>query len=240
MTDQEFIGKRVLVVGGTSGVGPAVTRAFDERGAVVTVAAPTGSPSLPPRLAHVDVLTYSTTDTELLARLVEDLGRVDVAVVLANTIRRSDALTMPAADVEALIREKLTIPLLFIRETARRMADGGGGRVITFISMSGKTGTHEEVAVPAAGMGGLISFSRSLAVDLAPRGVTVNVVATALFEPNTSALPEDRQQHLLQGIPVGRFGDPEEAAHAALYLASPKAGFVTGETLNLSGGRFMD
>jgi 3-oxoacyl-[acyl-carrier protein] reductase len=89
-------------------------------------------------------------------------------------------------------------------------------------------------------MGGLISFSRSLAVDLAPRGVTVNVVATALFEPNTSALPEDRQQHLLQGIPVGRFGDPEEAAHAALYLASPKAGFIMGETLNLSGGRFMD
>jgi NAD(P)-dependent dehydrogenase (short-subunit alcohol dehydrogenase family) len=238
--DHELVGTRVLVVNGTSGVGPSVARAFAERGAVVTVAAAADSPQLPPELAHLDVLAHSTSDPEQLPALFERAGRVDVVLILANSIRRSDALTMPAPEVEALIREKLTIPLLCIREAGRRMAADGGGRVITFISMSGKTGTHEEVAVPAAGMGGLISFSRSLAVDLASRGVTVNVVATALFEPNTSALPKERQQHLLQGIPVGRFGDPEEAAHAALYLASPKAGFVTGETLNLAGGRFMD
>jgi NAD(P)-dependent dehydrogenase (short-subunit alcohol dehydrogenase family) len=240
MSAQELRGTRTLVINGTTGVGPAVVRAFSERGADVTVAAAQASPGLPCDLAHLTVLEHSTTDPEQAERLFRRVGEIDVAVILANSIQRSDALSLPVDDVEAVIREKLTTPMVCIREAAKGMAERGGGRVITFISMSGKTGTHEGVAVPAASMAGLIGFSRSLAVDLAPRAVTVNVIATALFHPNASALPPERQEHLLGGIPVGRFGDPEEAAHAALFLASPKAAFVTGETLNLSGGRFMD
>lgn len=240
MSDQELLGRRTLVVNGTTGVGPAVVRAFSGRGADVVVAAPPTSPRLPEDLTDVSVLEYAANDPLQVGPLFSRAGQIDVAIILANSIQRSDALTLPVPDVEAVIRDKLTMPMLCIREAASRMAERGEGRVITFISMSGKTGTHEGVAVPAAGMAGLIAFSRSLAVDLALRSVTVNVIATALFNPNASALPPDRQQHLVAGIPVGRFGDPEEAAHAALFLASPKAAFVTGETLNLSGGRFMD
>jgi NAD(P)-dependent dehydrogenase (short-subunit alcohol dehydrogenase family) len=240
MSDQELLGRRTLVVNGTTGVGPAVVRAFSAGGADVVVAAPPTSPRLPEDLSEVSVLEYAASDPSRVGPLFSRAGELDVAIILANSIERSDALTLPVADVEAVIRDKLTMPMLCIREAAGTMAERGGGRVITFISMSGKTGTHEGVAVPAAGMAGLIAFSRSMAVDLAPRSVTVNVIATALFNPNASALPPDRQRHLVTGIPVGRFGDPEEAAHAALFLASPKAAFVTGETLNLSGGRFMD
>jgi NAD(P)-dependent dehydrogenase (short-subunit alcohol dehydrogenase family) len=240
MSDHDLDGRRTLVVNGTTGVGPAIVRAFAQRGADVVVAASATSPALPEDLTDVGVLDYRPDDPTHVADVVSQAGDLDVAIILANSIQRSDALTLPVPDVEAVVRDKLTMPMLCIRETASRMAARGGGRVITFISMSGKTGTHEGVAVPAAGMAGLIAFSRSLAVDLAPRSVTVNVVATALFKPNASALPPERQEHLLAGIPVGRFGEPEEAAHAALFLASPHAAFVTGETLNLSGGRFMD
>jgi NAD(P)-dependent dehydrogenase (short-subunit alcohol dehydrogenase family) len=120
------------------------------------------------------------------------------------------------------------------------MADRGRGRIISFSSMSGKTGVHPGVGPFAAAKGGLIAFSRVLAAELAPRGVTVNVIATSLFEPQVAVLDDDHRKRVLAGIPVGRFGRSVEAADAALFLASDDAGYITGETLNMSGGRFMD
>jgi 3-oxoacyl-[acyl-carrier protein] reductase len=120
------------------------------------------------------------------------------------------------------------------------MAKRGRGRIIVFASMSGKTGPHHNVGPFAAAKGGLLAFVRVLAAELAEHGVTVNGIATALFEPQVAAMTEEKRAALRRGIPVGRFGRPDEAAHAVLFLASGKAGFVTGECLNLSGGRFMD
>ena len=140
--------------------------------------------------------------------------------------------------VKRVIDDELTNPVLTILEAARRMVPRGRGRIISFCSMSGKTGTHKHVAPFAAAKGGLIAFSRALATDLAPTGVTVNAIATALFDVQVAALAD--KSEVEKGIPVGRVGRSEEAAHAVLYLASERAGYVTGETLNLSGGRFMD
>jgi NAD(P)-dependent dehydrogenase (short-subunit alcohol dehydrogenase family) len=111
---------------------------------------------------------------------------------------------------------------------------------MSFSSMSGKTGVHPYVAPYAASKGGLITFSRSLAAELAPTGVTVNVIATSLFDVQVANQTPEKLAETLKGIPTGRPGRSEEAAHAALYLASRNAGFVTGETMSLSGGRFMD
>jgi NAD(P)-dependent dehydrogenase (short-subunit alcohol dehydrogenase family) len=119
------------------------------------------------------------------------------------------------------------------------MADRQYGRIITFGSMSGKTGSHKGVAPFAAAKGGLYAFARALASDIASTGVTVNSIATALFDVQVAAGSEHMNE-VIKGIPVGRVGRSSEAAHAALYLASREAGYVTGETLNLSGGRFMD
>jgi NAD(P)-dependent dehydrogenase (short-subunit alcohol dehydrogenase family) len=120
------------------------------------------------------------------------------------------------------------------------MVARGRGRLISFASMSGKTGVHPGVGPYAAAKGGLITFSRVLAAELAPTGVTVNCIAMALMEPQVAVLTEEHRREVLKGVPVGRFGRSEEAAAAVLYLASDNAGYVTGETLNLSGGRFMD
>jgi NAD(P)-dependent dehydrogenase (short-subunit alcohol dehydrogenase family) len=140
----------------------------------------------------------------------------------------------------AVVESELVGPMTCLREAGRRMADRGRGRIISFSSMSGKTGVHPGVGPFAAAKGGLIAFSRVLAAELAPRGVTVNVIATSLFEPQVAVLDDDHRKRVLAGIPVGRFGRSVEAADAALFLASDDAGYITGETLNMSGGRFMD
>jgi NAD(P)-dependent dehydrogenase (short-subunit alcohol dehydrogenase family) len=139
-----------------------------------------------------------------------------------------------------VIDRELLLPALFMQEAARRMVPRGHGRIIVFTSMSAKTGVHTHVGPFAAAKGGLIAFARVMAAELAAKGVTVNAIATALFEPQVAALGAGAREQLARGIPVGRFGKPEEAAHAALYLASPYGAYVTGETMNLSGGRFMD
>src|SRR5690606_35306324 len=98
----------------------------------------------------------------------------------------------------------------------------------------------KNVAPYAAAKGGLIAFSRSLAADIAGYGVTVNVIATALFDVQVAVLDEEEKKEIAKGIPVGRPGHSEVAAHAVVYLASRLGAFVTGDTLNLSGVRFMD
>jgi 3-oxoacyl-[acyl-carrier protein] reductase len=127
-----------------------------------------------------------------------------------------------------------------MQAAARHMAKAGYGRIIAFMSMSGKAGVHHGVAPYAAAKGGMLTYMRVLAAETAEHGVTVNAIATALFEAQTVTMTQEKQDRLRKQIPVGRFGYNEEAAHAALYLASPLSGFVTGECLNLSGGRFMD
>lgn len=111
---------------------------------------------------------------------------------------------------------------------------------MAFISMSGKTGVHKHVAPYAAAKGGLVTFSRVLAAETAHTGVTVNLIATALFDVQIAGKTAEERAIIESGIPVGRAGRSREAAHAAMFLASRDAAYVTGETLNLSGGRFMD
>ena len=132
------------------------------------------------------------------------------------------------------------IPALQMQAAAKIMGAAGYGRIIALASMSGKAGVHHNVAHYAAAKGGLLTFLRVLAAETADSGVTVNGVATALFEPQTDTMTQEKRDRLRVQIPVGRFGRSVEAAHAVLYLASPLGGFVTGECLNLSGGRFMD
>ena len=140
--------------------------------------------------------------------------------------------------IRRVVNEELVGPMLAIQEAGRRLVKRGGGRIISFASMSGKTGAHKHTTPYAAAKGGLITYSRGVAAELAPTGVTVNVIATALFDVQVAHMAD--KSEVEKGIPVGRVGRSEEAAHAVLFLASKDAGYVTGETLNLSGGRFMD
>jgi 3-oxoacyl-[acyl-carrier protein] reductase len=240
--DSEFSGKAVAVVGGSEGVGPAVVRAFLARGAKVASGEAAARPAALPAEALVFPLDLGRRDSVIafLDRCETELGGLDVLVMSARPVKVAKLLDTAPEEIARVIEHELTHAVLCIQEAARRMVARKSGRIISFASMSGKTGVHANVAPYAAAKGGLITFSRGLAAELAPTGVTVNCIATALFDVQVAILPEDHKREVLKGVPVGRFGRSEEAAEAVLYLASQNAGYVTGETLNLSGGRFMD
>lgn len=226
---QGLEGQRVLLIGARHGVGPAVAKALEAAGTrLATDGGPVGE-------------ALDAGDAQgLIAGAVELLGGLDVLVMSPPPVRSKPVLEMTSEELRAVTEAELVVPALQMQAAARVMAEKGYGRIITFMSMSGKAGVHHLVAPYAAAKGGLLTFLRVLAAETAEHGVTVNAIATALFEPQTATMPQEKQDRLRGEVPVRRFGRSEEAAHAALYLASPLAGFVTGECLNLSGGRFMD
>lgn len=238
----EFEGTSVVVVGAHAGTGPAVVRAFVARGARVAVGVVAGQATRAAPLPDTLEFEVDTGDTGSIKAFFDQcearLGGLDVLVNVAPPIASGNALDFTAGDYRAAVEQELIGPILCMQEAARRMVPRGYGRILSFISMSGKTGVHRHVAPFAAAKGGLLAFSRTLAAELAPTGVTVNVLATALFDVQVASMADGAEA--VKGIPVGRPGKSVEAAHAVLFLASKDAGYVTGETLNLSGGRFMD
>lgn len=230
--DGDLAGSRVVLANATSGVGPAVAEALAGAGARVVTDRP-GLPDLP-SLAH------DGGAEAFLSGCEAQLGGLDVLVISAPPVANKPVLEMTADEMRSITEAELVQPALLMQAAARRMCARGYGRIIVFASMSAKTGVHHNVAPYAAAKGGLLAFMRVLAAETAEHGVTVNAIATALFEPQVATMTEEKRTRLRGGIPVGRFGRSSEAAHAVLYLAAPEAGFVTGECMNLSGGRFMD
>jgi len=225
-------GACAVVVGAGHGVGPEVVAALLAAGAKVVADAD--------GLGATAFLAGGSDPAAYLDAAIEVLGGLDVLVLSAPPVKNKPVLDMTPEEMRSVAEAEMIAPALLMQEAARRMVAVGYGRVIVFASMSAKTGVHHNVAPYAAAKGGLLAFARVLAAETAEHGITVNAIATALFEPQTRTMSEEKRSGLLKGIPVGRFGRSEEAAHAVLFLASRNAGFVTGECLNLSGGRFMD
>jgi len=227
----DLSGQRAVVIGAGYGVGPTVVAALRGAGARVIADAPDLGAEYVPE--HSNACEY-------FDRCANELGGFDLLVISSRPVKSKPVLDMTKEEMQSIAESELVLPALQMQEAARRMVRAGHGRIIVFASMSAKTGVHHNVAPYAAAKGGLLAFARVLAAEVAEHGVTVNGIATALFEPQVASMSEEKRATLKRGIPVGRFGRSEEAAHAVLFLASSNAGFVTGECLNLSGGRFMD
>ncbi|MBF9033924.1 SDR family oxidoreductase [Rhodobacterales bacterium HKCCE2091] len=224
-------GQAALVVGADRGVGPEVVAALAAAGVRLALDAP---------LVDGAVLVEEVDPVAQVHRAAEALGGLQVFVLCPPPVKNKPVLDWTAEEIRPVIESELTAAILQMQAAARLMTDAGYGRIVSMLSMSGKAGVHEGVAPYAAAKAGMMSFMRVLAAETAGQGVTVNGIATALFEPQTRTMTEEKRERLRGQVPVGRFGRSVEAAHAVLYLASPLAGFVTGECLNLSGGRFMD
>jgi 3-oxoacyl-[acyl-carrier protein] reductase len=186
------------------------------------------------------VVPYGSDPAGFLDGAAQALGGLDLLVVSARPVRNKPVLETTPDELRSVVEEDLVTPALLMQEAARRMTAAGFGRIVAFASMSAKTGVHHNVAPFAAAKGGLLAFARVLAAETAEHGVTVNTIATSLFEPQVATMTEEKRTRLKAGVPVGRFGLSREAAHAVLFLAARDGGYVTGECLNLSGGRFMD
>ena len=240
----EFAKRVVAVVGGNIGVGPAVVKAFQDGGAKVLVGAlPT--PASSDVIAQTDCIAVDLADPLAASQFLDECerraGLVQILVMVAPPVVTQDALGISREHMQNVIDAELVGPACMLQECARRLvSQKQEGRLISFVSMSGKTGAHKHVAPYAAAKGGLIAYSRVLAAELAATGITVNMIATSLFEVQLAGKSDAAKASLVSGIPMARAGRSEEAACAAMYLASEGSGFITGETLNLSGGRFMD
>jgi 3-oxoacyl-[acyl-carrier protein] reductase len=243
----DLTGKVALVTGATGGIGGSIAKALHGRGATVAltgrregelarVAAALGG-------ARVIVAPADLADPAAPAALVEKIeaaaGSLDILVNNAGFTRDMLALRMGDADWNAVLEVDLTAPFRLVRAALRGMMKRRTGRIVSIASIVGVTGNAGQ-ANYAAAKAGLIGMSKSLAQEVATRGVTVNVVAPGFVKTAmTDALPEAARAALLSRIPTQRMGAPEDVAAAVVYLASPEAGWVTGQTLHVNGGMAM-
>jgi 3-oxoacyl-[acyl-carrier protein] reductase len=243
----DLTGKTALVTGATGGIGAAIARALHGRGATVAI---TGRREAElARLAEalggarVIVAPADLADPAAPAALVErieaEAGGLDILVNNAGFTRDMLALRMGDADWNAVLEVDLTAPFRLARAALRGMMRKRYGRIISIASIVGVTGNAGQ-ANYAAAKAGLIGMSKSLAQEVATRGITVNVVAPGFVKTAmTDALGEAQRAALLSRIPMQRMGTPEDVAAAVVYLASDEAAWVTGQTLHVNGGMAM-
>ena len=248
----QFSGKVALVSGASRGIGRAIAVELARHGAKVfcsstkeggcaeTLAAiaalPSGSGTAVALVADVS----SPASAEALGKAVlADAGRLDFLVNNAGVTRDGLFLRMSEEDFDVVLATNLRGTFLVCKAFARSMAKSRGGRIVNIGSVVGLTGNAGQVNY-AASKAGLIGLSKSLAQELAGRGVTVNVVAPGFIETDmTAGLPADVRATMLQQIPLARMGAPEDIARVVAFLCSDAASYITGQTLVVDGGMTM-
>jgi 3-oxoacyl-[acyl-carrier protein] reductase len=238
-----------LVTGASRGIGRAIALALGSAGARVvgTSTSPQGAARLTAELAShgyngrgavLDVGAAASIDA-LMAQL-EEAGELPTILINNAAITRDTLLLrMKPEDWDAVITTNLTGAFRLCKACVRHMMKARGGRIVNLTSVVGVTGNAGQ-ANYAAAKAGLLGFSKSLARELASRAITVNAVAPGFIDTDmTRALSEAQRTALLQQIPAGRLGSPEDVAAAVLFLVSPQAAYITGETLHVNGGMYM-
>jgi 3-oxoacyl-[acyl-carrier protein] reductase len=242
----DLSGKTALVTGASGGIGGAIARALHAQGASVALSG-TRRPALDAlatalgdRVSVCPADLRETGAAEALINAAETaLGPLGILVNNAGFTRDMLALRMTDADWQGVLDVDLSAPFRLIRAALRGMLKRRAGRIINIASIVGVTGNAGQ-ANYAAAKAGLIGMSKSLAQEVASRGVTINVVAPGFVQTAmTDGLAEAQKTKLLEAIPLGRMGKPEDVAAAVVYLAAEEASWVTGATLHVNGGMAM-
>lgn len=242
----DLTGKTALVTGASGGIGADIARVLHGAGATVGLSGTRVEPleALAAELgsrAHVLPCNLSNAeDVEgLVKRAAEAMGSVDILVNNAGITRDGLAMRMSDDDWHSVIDVNLTAAFRLCRAAIRGMMKARWGRIINISSVVGRAGNAGQ-ANYAASKGGLVAMSKSLAEEVASRGITVNCVAPGFIETAmTDKLNEAQRATILASVPAGRMGTPQEIAAAVLFLASSEAAYVTGATLHVNGGMDM-
>jgi len=242
----DLIGKKALVTGASGGLGGAIVRALHGQGAIVGLSGTKvgALEELATALGdRVHVLPADLADPASGDRLIADadqaMGQVDILVNNAGLTRDMIAVRLGDEDWHKVLEVNLTAGFRLARAVLRTMLRRRWGRIIGVGSVVGQTGNPGQ-ANYAAAKAGMIGMSKSLAQEVASRGITVNCVAPGFIETQmTGALNEDQKARIMAAIPAGRLGQSAEIAAAVVYLASPEAAYVTGQTVHVNGGMAM-
>lgn len=242
-------GKVALVTGATRGIGKAIALKLVEQGATVigTATSESGAESISAYLSEAGnagkglVLDVASAEsvTETVKAISENFGAPTILVNNAGITRDNLMLRMKDDEWDSVINTNLSSVYRVTKACLRGMTKAKFGRVISISSVVGSMGNAGQANYSAA-KAGLEGFSRSLAAEIASRGITVNCVAPGFIETDmTKVLPEEHKANLVQKVPASRLGQPEEIAAAVVFLASDGAGYITGETLHVNGGMYM-
>jgi len=242
----DLTGMTALVTGASGGIGSEIARALAAQGARLAISG-SNAAKLDTFLAtlggdHValpcDLSDPAAVDA-LVPQAVEKLGKIDILVNNAGVTRDNLAMRMKDDEWDSVIRVNLEAAFRLMRAAAKPMMKARFGRMISVTSIVGVTGNPGQ-ANYAASKAGLIGMSKSMAQELASRGITVNCVAPGFItSPMTDALPDAQKTALTTKIPAGRLGEGADIGAAIVYLASREAGYVTGQTLHVNGGMAM-
>ena len=244
----DFKGKTVIVTGSSRGIGFAVASAFAELNANVMMTG-TGESvhkaceELRKKGFNVSSFAGDISDAataqSLIDVTVDTYGSVDVLVNNAGITRDKLLIRMEEEDWDDVLRINLKGTFLCTKAAIRLMMKKRSGRIINISSIVGLMGNVGQ-ANYAASKAGIIGFTKSIAKEFASRGITCNAIAPGFIETSmTDALSEEIKEMYLKGIPLGRFGTPSEVADLAVFLASDKASYITGQVINIDGGLCM-
>ncbi|MDE1221292.1 3-oxoacyl-ACP reductase FabG [Vibrio aestuarianus] len=239
-------GKIALVTGASRGIGRAIAELLVERGATVigTATSESGAAAISDYLGDKGKgLALNVTDVEsiesVLKAINEEFGALDILVNNAGITRDNLLMRMKDDEWTDILDTNLTSIFRLSKAVLRGMMKKRNGRIINVGSVVGTMGNAGQTNYAAA-KAGVIGFTKSMAREVASRGVTVNTVAPGFIETDmTKALNDDQRAATLAQVPSGRLGDPREIASSVVFLASPEAAYITGETLHVNGGMYM-
>lgn len=238
-----------LVTGATRGIGRAIAIELARAGGVVigTATSTVGAQAISHYLTEQNLegkgAVLNVKDGQAVTELVSDVtkkhGAPTVLVNNAGITRDNLLLRMKEEEWDEVVDTDLKSVYQVTKACLRGMTKARKGRVINITSVVGSSGNPGQCNYAAA-KAGMIGFTKALAAEVAPRGITVNAVAPGFIDTDmTRALTETQTEQLLRRIPVGRLGDAADVAHAVLFLASAQAAYITGVTLHVNGGMYM-
>ncbi|WP_136442316.1 3-oxoacyl-[acyl-carrier-protein] reductase [Pacificoceanicola onchidii] len=242
----DLTGKTALITGASGGIGGEIAKALHAAGATVGLSGTRTEPleALAAELGErAHVLPCNLSDAEAVNALpkqaIEAMGGIDILVNNAGITRDNIFMRMSEDEWASVLEVNLTSTFRLCKGVLRGMMKARWGRIINISSIVGATGNPGQGNYAAA-KAGMVGMSKSLAYEVATRGITVNAIAPGFIQTAmTDKLNDDQKGAILGQIPSGRMGTPEEIAAAVLYLASAEAGYVTGTTLHVNGGMAM-
>ena len=236
-----------LVTGGTRGIGEAISKALKHAGYQVAAnyASRDDVAESFSKETGIPVFKWDIADHDACQKGIETVsaalgGTVEILVNNAGITRDGAMHKMSSENWNTVIETNLNSCFNMTRAVIDSMRDKKFGRIINISSMNGQLGQFGQTNYSAA-KAGIFGFTKALARETASRGITVNAVSPGYIATDmVKAIKDDVMKVILQGIPVGRLGEPEEIARAVLFLAADEAGFITGETLSINGGQYME